>query len=135
MSAESTEYQAAHARSLLDPAAFWAEAAGAITWFRRWDRVLDDSRPPFYRWFAGGVLNTCYNAVDRHVARGRGRQTALIHDSPVTGTVRSYTYDDLLREISTLAGALRARGLQQGDRVIIYMPAIPEAVFAMLACA
>ena len=135
MPAESTEYLTAYARSLEDPAAFWSEAAAGITWFRRWDRVLDDSRPPFYRWFSGGLLNTCYNAVDRHVARGRGRQTALIHDSPVTGTVRSYTYDDLLREISTLAGALRARGLQQGDRVIIYMPAIPEAVFAMLACA
>jgi propionyl-CoA synthetase len=135
MSAESTEYLTAHERSLLDPTAFWTEAAGAITWFRRWDRVLDDSRPPFYRWFVGGVLNTCYNAVDRHVARGRGRQTALIYDSPVTGTVRSYTYDDLLHEVATLAGALRAHGLQQGDRVIIYMPGIPEAVFGMLACA
>ena len=135
MPAESTEYQAAHSRSLQDPEGFWSEAAAGITWFRRWDRVLDDSRPPFYRWFSGGVLNTCYNAVDRHVARGRGPQTALIYDSPVTGTVRAFTYDDLLREVSTLAGALRAHGLQQGDRVIIYMPAIPEAVFAMLACA
>src|SRR4051794_10074646 len=111
MSPESTEYQTARERSLMDPAAFWAEAAGEITWFRRWDRVLDASRPPFYRWFTGGVLNTCYNAVDRHVARGRGRQTALIYDSPVTGTVRSYTYDDLLREVAALAGALHAHGL------------------------
>ena len=129
------EYLAAHARSLAEAETFWVEAAGGITWFRRWDRVLDDSRPPFYRWFPGGILNTCYNAVDRHVLRGRGRQAALIYDSPVTGTVRSYTYDDLLREVSTLAGALDSQGLRKGDRVIIYMPGVPEAVFAMLACA
>lgn len=129
------EYLAAHARSLAETEAFWAEAASGITWFRRWDRVLDDSRPPFYRWFTGGVLNTCYNAVDRHVLRGRGRQAALIYDSPVTGTVRTYTFDDLLREVSTLAGALDSQGLRKGDRVIIYMPGVPEAVFAMLACA
>ncbi len=135
MPGESFEYLAAHARSLSDPEAFWAEAAAGISWFRRWDRVLDDSRPPFYRWFQGGVLNTCFNAVDRHVLRGRGTQAALIYDSPVTGTVRTYTYDELLLEVSTLAGALDGQGLQKGDRVIIYMPGIPEAVFAMLACA
>src|SRR5215203_6177412 len=129
-----SEYQTAHARSLLEPEAFWAEAAGAITWFRRWDRVLDDSKPPFYRWFTGGVLNTCYNAVDRHVARGRGPQTAIIYDSPVTGTVRAFTYDELLREVSLLAGALSTLGLRKGARVLIYMPGVPEAVFAMLAC-
>jgi propionyl-CoA synthetase len=130
-----SEYLASHARSLLDPEAFWAEAAARISWYRHWERVLDDSRPPFYRWFTGGVLNTCYNAVDRHVARGRGRQTALIYDSPVTGTVRSYTYAELLHEVSSLAGVLDAQGLHKGDRVIIYMPGVPEAVFAMLACA
>jgi propionyl-CoA synthetase len=130
-----SEYLSAHARSLVDPEAFWADAADGITWFRRWDKVLDDSRPPYYRWFAGGVLNTCYNAVDRHVARGRGPQRALIYDSPVTGIVRTFTYDDLLREVSTLAGALRTLGVRQGDRVIIYMPGVPHAVFAMLACA
>jgi propionyl-CoA synthetase len=130
-----SEYLDAHARSLADPDTFWAEAAGGITWFRRWDRVLDDSRPPFYRWFPGGILNTCYNAVDRHVSRGRGPQTALIFDSPVTGTTRSFTFDDLLHEVATLGGALRARGVGRGDRVIIYMPGVPEAVFAMLACA
>src|SRR5689334_4639092 len=129
------EYLAAHARSLAQPDEFWAEAAGGITWFRRWGRVLDDSRPPYYRWFTGGVLNTCYNAVDRHVARGRGPQTALIFDSPVTGATRSFTYNDLLGEVATLAGALHARGVGAGDRVIIYMPGVPEAVFAMLACA
>ncbi|HUR34426.1 MAG TPA: propionyl-CoA synthetase [Vicinamibacterales bacterium] len=129
------DYLAAYARSMAEPEAFWGEAAAGVTWFRRWDRVLDESRPPFYRWFTGGTLNTCYNAVDRHVARGRGRQTALIYDSPVTATVRTFTYDDLLREVSTLAGGLAALGLREGERVIIYMPGVPEAVFAMLACA
>jgi propionyl-CoA synthetase len=131
----SSDYLAAHARSLTQPDQFWGEAAEGISWFRRWDRVLDDSRPPFYRWFTGGLLNTCYNAVDRHVARGRGRQTALIYDSPVTETVRHFTFDDLLHEVSTLAGALTAAGVRRGDRVLIYMPGVPEAVFAMLACA
>jgi propionyl-CoA synthetase len=130
-----SEYLAAHARSLVEPEQFWAEAADGITWLKRWDKVLDDSRRPFFRWFTGGVLNTCYNAVDRHVARGRGRQRALIYDSPVTGTIRSFTFDDLLKEVSTLAGALRMQGVAKGDRVIIYMPGVPEAVFAMLACA
>jgi len=131
----SSEYLTAHARSLLEPESFWSEAATAISWFRRWDRVLDDSRPPFYRWFPGGVLNTCYNAVDRHVARGRGKQVALIYDSPVTDTVRRFTFDDLLREVSTLAGGLQAQGIRKGDRVLVYMPGVPEAIFAMLACA
>ncbi len=131
----SSDYFEAHARSLLEPEAFWAEAAASITWFRRWDRVVDDSRPPYYRWFTGGVLNTCYNAVDRHVERGRGGQTALIYDSPVTGTVRSFTFAELQHEVSTLAGALVALDLRKGDRVLIYMPGVPEAVFAMLACA
>ncbi len=135
MASPSTEYLASHARSLVEPDAFWAEAAGGITWFRRWDRVLDDSRPPFYRWFTGGVLNTCYNAVDRHVERGRGSQTALIHDSPVTGAIRRFTYRELRDQVAALAGALQAEGLLKGDRVIIYMPGVPEAVFAMLACA
>ena len=135
MSIELTDYLASYERSLREPDAFWGEAASRITWFKRWDRVLDSSHPPFYRWFTGGELNTCYNAVDRHVLRGRGNQAALIFDSPVTGTVRAYTYNDLLGEVSRLAGALRDRGLAKGDRVIIYMPNIPEAVFAMLACA
>jgi propionyl-CoA synthetase len=130
-----SEYRAAHVRSLVRPAEFWAEAADGITWFRHWDKVLDDSRRPFFRWFTGGVLNTCYNAVDRHVARGRGRQRALIYDSPVTDTIRIFTFDDLLKEVSTLAGALQMQGVAKGDRVIVYMPGVPEAVFAMLACA
>lgn len=131
----SSDYQTAYARSLDDPEAFWAEAARDISWFKRWDRVLDESEPPFSRWYVGGVLNTCYNAVDRHVERGRGKQRALIYDSPVTGTVRTFSYQDLLDEVSTLAGALTRLGLTKGDRVIIYMPGVPEAIFAMLACA
>jgi propionyl-CoA synthetase len=130
-----TDYEAAYARSLRDREEFWARAADDISWFRRWDRVLDDSHPPFSRWFTGGVLNTCYNAIDRHVERGRGKQRALIHDSPVTGTVKTFTYAELLAEVSRLAGALDSIGLAKGDRAIIYMPGIPEAVFAMLACA
>src|ERR1700704_3703381 len=92
-------------------------------------------RPPYYRWFAGGVLNTCYNALDLHVDRGRGKQTALIHDSPVTQTIRAFTYFELRDEVARFAGALRRQGVEKGDRVIIYMPAVPEAVIAMLACA
>jgi len=129
------DYQTAYERSLRDPEAFWAEAADEISWFRRWDRVLDASRAPFLRWFPGGELNTCYNAVDRHVARGRGRQKALIYDSPVTGTVQAFTYAELQTQVAAVAGALRALGVAKGDRVLIYMPGIPEAVFAMLACA
>jgi propionyl-CoA synthetase len=131
----SNDYRVAYERSLRDPEGFWAEAAAAISWTKRWDRVLDDSRAPFIRWFAGGVLNTCYNAVDRHVERGRGKQCALIYDSPVTNTVRRFTYGELLNEVAQLAGAIRALGVEKGDRVLIYMPGVPEAVFAMLACA
>lgn len=130
-----SDYLTAHTRSLSDPEAFWADAAAGITWTTRWTSVLDVSRPPFARWFSGGELNTCYNAVDRHVERGRGKQRALIYDSPVTGVTRTFTYAELLDEVSRLAGALRQRGLGKGDRVIIYMPGVPEAVFAMLACA
>src|SRR5688572_7532982 len=128
-------YDEVYEWSLRDPSGFWAHAAESVSWEKRWDRVLDQSRPPFTRWFTGGVLNTCYNAVDRHVERGRGRQTALIYDSPVTGTIRSFTYTELRDEVARLAGALQAQGLRQGDRVIIYMPGVPEAVFGMLACA
>ena len=128
-------YQEVYARSLRDPDGFWAEAAEALVWDRRWDRVLDDARPPFYRWFAGGRLNTCYNAVDRHVAAGRGSQVALIHDSPVTGSVTTLTYRELLDQVARFAGVLRDHGVGYGDRVIIYMPMVPEALVAMLGCA
>ncbi|HEU4367168.1 MAG TPA: propionyl-CoA synthetase [Methylomirabilota bacterium] len=130
-----SQYDEAYARSLQDPEGFWAAAAEDLYWERRWDRVLDDSRPPFYRWFTGGVLNTCYNALDLHVDRGRGKQRALVYDSPVTGTVTTFTYAELRDEVARVAGALRRQGIGKGDRVIIYMPMVPEAVVAMLACA
>ena len=130
-----SQYDEAYARSLRDPAGFWAAAAEDLYWERRWDRVLDDSRPPFYRWFTGGVLNTCYNALDLHVDRGRGKQRALVYDSPATDTVTSFTYAELRDEVARVAGALVRQGIGQGDRVIIYMPMVPEAVVAMLACA
>jgi propionyl-CoA synthetase len=131
----TTGYGETYRRSLERPEEFWAEAAEAIDWERRWDRVLDASRPPFYRWFAGGRLNTCWNAVDRHVAAGRGERVALIWDSPVTGQVRHFTYCELRDEVARLAGVLASLGVVKGDRVLIYMPMIPEAAFAMLACA
>jgi len=131
----SADYDAVYRRSLEHPDLFWAEAAEDIHWIKKWDRVLDDSRPPFYRWFSGGVLNTCYNAVDLHVERGRGEQPAMIYDSPVTGTVRTLTYRQLRDEVARFAGALAAMDVVKGDRVIIYMPMVPEAVVAMLACA
>ncbi|MGA8261639.1 MAG: propionyl-CoA synthetase [Arenicellales bacterium] len=129
------DYQAAYDRSINDPEEFWAEVAEDIHWVRKWDKVLDDSNKPFYRWFVGGELNTCYNALDLHVDQGRGGQAALLYDSPVTGTARTFTYAELRDEVALFAGALRAQGVEKGDRVIIYMPMVPEAAIAMLACA
>ena len=131
----SSTYAETYRRSFTERDAFWAEAAAAIDWHKGWDRVLDDSRPPFYRWFPGGELNTCANALDRHVDGGRGEQPALIYDSPVTGTMRTYTYRELRDEVATFAGVLRAHGVGRGDRVVIYMPMVPQAVVAMLASA
>ncbi len=128
-------YQAEYDRAMRDPQGFWAEAAGLIDWDRPWDRVLDDSKPPFYRWFNGAMLNTCHNAVDRHVAAGRGDQAAIIYDSPVTDTQETITYAQLQDCVARFAGALRDQGVAQGDRVIVYMPMVPEAVIAMLGCA
>jgi propionyl-CoA synthetase len=124
-----------YAAAARDSERFWSEAAAGVDWSARWRSVLDRSRPPFYRWFVGAELNTCFNAVDRHVAAGRGAQSALIYDSPVTRTVARYTFADLQREVARLAGALRRLGLGRGDTVVIYMPMVPQAVFAMLACA
>ena len=121
--------------SIDDPAAFWADAATAVTWSRAPKRILDDSNPPFYRWFPDAELNTCANALDRHVQAGRADQPALIYDSAVTDTKRTYTYAELLEQTARFAGALRSLGVGKGDRVVIYMPMIPEAVIAMLACA
>lgn len=131
----SEAYQQAYQQSIHDPEGFWGNAAEAVTWIRKWDKVLDDSNAPFYRWFKGGVVNTCYNAVDRHVENGRADQIALIYDSPVTDTVERYTYHDLRDWTAKVAGMLAQHGVTKGDRVIIYMPMVPEAVVAMLACA
>jgi acetyl-CoA synthetase len=129
-------YEVAHARSLNDPNEFWGEIAQDIDWVKPWDKVLDDSNPPFYRWFSGAECNTCYNAVDRHVENGRGDQPAIIYDSPMTGgTKQTFTYSQLQDEVSRFAGVLRANGVQKGDRVIVYMPMIPQAPIAMLAIA
>src|SRR5215468_6995228 len=128
-------YEAMFRRALADPAGFWGEAADAIDWERRWDRVLDDRRAPFTLWFTGGRLNTCWNALDRHVERGRAEQVALIYDSPVTTRIEKFTYRQLRDEVALLAGVLRGLGVQKGDRVLIYMPMVPEAAMAMLACA
>src|SRR5882757_7312192 len=159
-----TDYAETYRRSIEQPEEFWAEAAEAIDWERRWDRVLDASRAPFSRWFPGARLNTCWNAVDRHVAAGRGDRVALIWDSPVTDhvqrftyrelrdevarfaigealhmigdrTVQRFTYRELRDEVARVAGVLASLGVVKGDRVLIYMPMVPEAAFAMLACA
>lgn len=131
----TTNYPQIYAAWRADPEGYWAEQAEAIDWYKTWDRVLDDDNPPFYRWFPGGLVNTCHNAVDRHVDAGRGDQLALIHDSPITGSVAKLTYRDLRDRVARFAGALVSLGVAKGDRVIIYMPAVPEAVVAMLSCA
>ncbi len=129
------KYEEVFHQSIQDPESFWGGAAEAITWYKKWDKVLDPSNSPFYRWFIGGELNTCYNALDRHVEGGRADQTALIYDSPVTKTIQKFTYRELLDQVSRFAGALESLGVTKGDTVIIYMPMIPQAVVAMLACA
>jgi propionyl-CoA synthetase len=128
-------YAEEYERSIRDREAFWSEQAAAIDWFRKPDRVLDDDSAPIYRWFRGGRLNTCYNALDRHVARGAGDRPALIFHSAVTGRRRTYSYAELLERVAQFGGALIQLGIRPGDRVVIYMPMVPEAVIAMLACA
>ena len=114
---------------------FWAEAAEGVDWIKPYEQVLDSSNPPMYRWFPGGELNTCFNALDRHVDNGRAEQTALIYDSPVTDSQRKFSYRELRDLTATFAGVLAEQGVAKGDRVIIYMPMVPEALIAMLACA
>ncbi len=131
----SSRYDEIYARSMNDPEGFWSEVAKGLHWTKPWNRVLDSSRAPFFRWFVGGETNTCYNALDRHIDGGRGSQAALIYDSPLAGVVRTYTYSELRDHVARCAGALRAFGVEKGDRVVIYMPMVPETVVAMLACA
>ena len=128
-------YEQVWQRSIRDPGSFWGEAATAISWYREPTVVLDDSTAPFVKWFPDGELNTCFNALDRHVRDGRGGQAALVYDSPVTGTTATYTYERLQGLVARFAGVLRDLGVGHGDRVVIYMPMVPEAVVAMLACA
>jgi propionyl-CoA synthetase len=128
-------YDEAFKKSIEDPDAFWGEAAEDVHWYKKWDKVLDASNKPFYRWFKGGELNTCYNAVDLHVESGRADQPAIIYDSPVTNTIKTYTYSQLRDVVAKFAGVLAGLGVVKGDRVLIYMPMIPEAAIAMLACA
>ncbi len=131
----SKSYNTVFQQSIQQPEEFWGAAASELHWYKKWDSVLDSGNPPFYRWFTGGMTNTCYNALDRHVDEGRGNQLAVIYDSPVTGTKERYTYREFRDIVALFAGALQSRGVRKGDRVIIYMPMIPEAVVAMLACA
>ncbi len=118
-----------------DPEQFWASAAKEIDWIRPWDKVFDGDVGVYGRWFTGGQCNTCHNCLDRHVAAGRGSQPALIYDSPITGAKRTFTYDELLGEVCAFAGVLADLGIVKGDRVVIYMPMVPETAIAMLACA
>ncbi|QFU15444.1 propionyl-CoA synthetase [Microvirga thermotolerans] len=132
---DRSRYREAYERWRSDPEGFWEEAAREIDWFRPAEKVFDPSAGIYGRWFVGAECNACYNALDRHVERGRGGQAALVYDSPVTGTIRTFTYHDLREEVATLAAVLQDMGVGKGDRVVLYMPMVPEAVFAMLACA
>tara|TARA_B100000686_G_scaffold280897_1_gene302308 strand:- start:3752 stop:5668 length:1917 start_codon:yes stop_codon:yes gene_type:complete len=131
----TTVYDKVYSFAQNNPEEFWGIAAEQLYWEKRWEQVRDDSNPPFYRWFVGGSLNTCYNCLDRHIDRGRGKQLALIYDSPVTNTIQHFTYRELRDEVARVAGALKTQGVAAGDRVILYMPMVPEAVIGMLACA
>src|SRR5262245_4875547 len=128
-------YDAEYSRWLRDPETFWAQAAETVHWDQKWTRVLDSSRAPFYQWFAGGLLNTCYCAVDRHANGARADQVALIYDSPVTGVIKRFTYRELRDGVARVAGVLRGLGVTKGDRVLVFMPNTPEAVMTMLATA
>ena len=130
-----TKYQEIYNRSLQDPQSFWSEIANDVFWYKKPTKILNSDNPPFYKWFEDGITNTCYNAVDLHVKNGNGNKIAIIYDSPITNSKKKITYSQLKDQVSIFAGALKKQGTNKGDRVIIYMPMIPEAVIAMLACA
>jgi propionyl-CoA synthetase len=132
---DTSRYHEVHARSLADPEGFWGEAAREIDWIEPPTKVFDASLGLYGRWFPGAKVNTCYNALDRHVANGRADQVALIHDSPLTGTISTFTYAEMLCEVQALAAIMQDFGVEKGDRVILYMPMVPESMVAMLACA
>ena len=131
-----SRYESEFIESIDESEKYWMNAAKDLFWHKKWDVILDSSNPPFYRWFPGAKVNTCYNCLDRHVNEGRGEQVAVIYDSPITGApIQKLTYEQLLEQVSKFAGGLQTEGVQKGDRVLIYMPMVPEAVIAMLACA
>ncbi len=135
MDARTSRYHDVYARWQRDPQGFWGEAAQAIDWIEKPKKIFDKNAGIYGRWFSDGVVNTCWNALDRHVLAGRNNQAALIYDSPVTNSKQTFTYGRMLSEVQLLGAMLRDFGVQKGDVVIIYMPMVPEAVFAMLACA
>ncbi len=131
----NNNYESLYQSSLEQPEQFWAAQAQAIDWFSPPVQILSQDEQGFYRWFKGGMLNSCHLALDYHVANGRAKQTALVYDSPVTGTIQRISYEQLLQQTARFAGALQNLGVQKGDTVVIYMPMIPQTVIAMLACA
>ena len=128
------KYNEIYQKSIKNREDFWREIANDIFWYKKPSKILNTNNPPFYKWFEDGVTNTCYNAIDVHIDNGKGNKTALIYDSPITKSKTKFTYSELREKISKFAGALNNQGIKKGDRVIIYMPMIPEAVIAMLAC-
>ena len=123
-----------YSKSIKEPESFWNDISKDIFWFKKPTKILNKDNPPFYKWFEDGITNTCYNALDIHIDQGRGEKIALIYDSPITGDKKKFTYNELRKKVSKFSGALKNQGINKGDRVIIYMPMIPEAVIAMLAC-
>ena len=131
----SQKYLDVYNESIKNPENFWKKISENIFWYKKPTKILNSDNPPFYKWFQDGTTNTCYNAIDLHVKNGRGDKIAIIYDSPITNSQKKITYNQLKNQVSVLAGALANQGIKKGDRVIIYMPMIPEAVIAMLGCA
>ena len=130
----NTKFDKIYEESINKPEDFWQNISNDIFWYKKPTKILNKDNPPFYKWFNDGVTNTCYNALDLHIDQGRGDKTALIYDSPITKNKKKFSYKELRENVSKFAGALKNQGVNKGDRVIIYMPMIPEAVVAMLAC-
>ena len=130
----SVKYKDVYQKSIIDSEGFWSDVANDIFWYKKPTKILNSSNPPFYKWFSDGITNTCYNAIDLHVKNGNGEKVAIIYDSPITNSQKKITYSELKDLVATFAGVLKNQGINKGDRVIIYMPMIPEAVIGMLAC-
>ena len=128
------KYKEIYDSSINNKEEFWKDVSNDIFWYKKPTKILNSKNPPFYKWYEDGITNTCYNALDYHVDKGRGKKTAIIYDSPITGVKKKFTFDELKEKVSLFAGALKKQGVNKGDRIIIYMPMIPEAVIAMLAC-